>query len=93
MANASSPLDEAVRTLSSASYHASIRNADDGSAFVFVVGPRRLHSLELKQLGDRYHLSLWKGPDGRDTVARQVTVNSFGAAMQEAERWLRNEDG
>ena len=93
MPSASSQLDEAVRVLSAESCHASIRSADDGSQFVYAVGRRRLHSLEIKQLVNGYHLSLWKGPDGRDSVAQRVTVSSIAAAIGEAERWLRNEDG
>jgi hypothetical protein len=92
MPSASEQLERAVSLLGSVACHASVRNADDGSSFAFAVGPRRLHSLELRQRGGEYDLSLWEGPDGNDSVAKRVTVKSFAAAIEEAERWLRNED-
>ena len=68
--------------------HISVRT-DEAGLFILAIGLKGTHTLELRQLRDKYILEQWHGATAE--VERVVDRPSFsdpGAAIAEAKRWL-----
>jgi hypothetical protein len=70
--------------------HVSVRN-EDSVPYLFAVGLKRVHSLDLRRVKGSLVLELWRGPDGADDVVSKHRPSTFDAALVQCEQWLRND--
>ncbi len=70
--------------------HVSVRD-DESVPYLFAVGMKRFHSLELRQTEGALELELWRGPDGADEPVSETSLTTFEEAVTYCEEWLRNE--
>jgi hypothetical protein len=72
--------------------HVSVRE-DDEVPYLFAVGLRHVHSLDLRRREGILLLEFWRGPPNADQFIREEPISSFDAALARCEEWLRNDIG
>lgn len=70
--------------------HVSIRD-DESTPYLFAVGLRHIHSLELRRKGKALVLERWRGPQHKDEFIGEERPSSFEEALVFCEQWLRND--
>ena len=70
--------------------HVSVRD-DDGVPYLFAVGARHVHSLDLRRRDGVLMLEFWRGPPNADEFIREERMPSFEGASAHCEEWLRND--
>jgi hypothetical protein len=83
-------LSEIAQKLGSLCSHVSVRE-EDSLPYLFAVGLKRVHSLDLRRITGSLILELWRGPDGKDDVVSKEKHASFEEAFGRCEQWLRND--
>jgi hypothetical protein len=83
-------LSELAQMLGALCSHVSVRE-DDSVPYLFAVGLKRIHSLELRRTEGSLVLELWRGPDGEDEIVSEEKHASFEGALSSCQQWLRND--
>ena len=84
------PLTDLAKRLEPLCAHVSVRD-DDGTSFLFAVGLRHVHSLELRRKGAASVVELWRAPRNHDEFIAKQRLHSLEDAAQRCEQWLRND--
>lgn len=84
-------LTDIAKRLERLCVHVSVRDDVDGIPFLFAVGLRHVHSLELRRKGEACIVELWRGPPNLDKFIAKVRLHSLKEAAQRCEQWLRND--
>ena len=70
--------------------HVSVRD-DNGTPFLFAVGLKHVHSLELRRKEKSLVLDLWRGPPTKDEFVRSEQYLSIQEALGYCKQWLEND--
>lgn len=83
-------LSELAQELDSLCFHVSVRE-EDSLPYLFAVGLKRVHSLDLRRTTGSLVLELWRGPNGKDDIVSKEKHASFEEALGRCQQWLRND--
>src|SRR5206468_9593396 len=72
-------LTDIAKRLERLCVHVSVRD-DDGTPFLFAVGLRHVHSLELRRKGEACIVELWRGPPNQDKFIAKEMLHSLEEA-------------
>ena len=68
--------------------HISVRT-DENGPYVFALGLKDTHTLQLRKVGESYVLELWHGANAdEEKVVDEPTFSIIGDAFSKAEEWL-----
>ena len=68
--------------------HISVRSDEDGS-YIFALGLKETHTLQMRRLADLYVVQLWHGKTWEvERVVGEPKFSDPGAAFDEAKAWL-----
>ena len=71
--------------------HISVRQDEDGP-YIFALGLKETHTLQLRKIADRYVIELWYGPDSdSERVIGEPEFETAAAAFEVAREWLRKD--
>ena len=90
MSDDKAQLSEIARSLGPLCSHVLV-GEEDSASYLFAVGLKRIHSLDLRRTEGSLVLELWRGPDGADDIVSKEQPSTFDVALLQCERWLRND--
>jgi hypothetical protein len=70
--------------------HVSVRE-DEGTPYLFAVGKRHIHSLELRRKDGSLVIEYWRGPPNADEFVSAEVAPTFEDAFSRCKQWLAND--
>ena len=70
--------------------HVSVRD-DDGVPYLFAVGRKHVHSLELRRKDGALVIEFWRGPPNADEFVSEEAAVTFEDASKRCKRWLEKD--
>jgi hypothetical protein len=80
-----------AESLSGLCSHVDVRDDEDGS-YIFALGFKGVHTLQLRLINEQYVVELWHGPDAEhEHVVAEPKFETAEAAFKSAREWLRRD--
>ncbi len=87
--NTQTQLQEFASDASDVCSHISVRE-DENGPYIFALGLKQMHTLQLRKVGDKYVVQLWLGPDWEtETLVSEPAFETAEQAFEVATKWLQ----
>jgi len=90
MADDRAQLGHMAKDLEGLCAHVSVRD-DDGVPYLFAVGRKHVHSLDLRRKDGALVIEFWRGPPNADEFVNEEVAATFDDASKLCKRWLAND--
>jgi hypothetical protein len=71
--------------------HVSVR-ADENGPYVFALGLKETHTLQMRKIGNAYALELWYGENSAvERIVEEPVFKDVAAAFARAKEWLQRD--
>jgi hypothetical protein len=77
-----------ARSVSDLCSHISVRD-DENGPYIFALGLKNTHTLQLRRIGDNYVAQLWHGQSAEnETIVAEPVFSTIEVAFANAREWL-----
>ena len=70
--------------------HISVRE-DENGPYIFALGLKGIHTLQVRKIGNDYVLELWHGPAEDEDIVAEPHFKNIGEALIKAKEWLQKD--